>query len=103
MLESPTAAKCEILYEHSNYFDASKWTVKGEICGAGGIKYSGLERAQGEVMTYEWRKSANSRPTRVIPNSPTGARPGIRSRAGVPRIASNTTAGHVGKLSIQVL
>ena len=44
---------CEILYEHSNYFDASKWTVKGEICGAGGIKYSGLERAQGEVMTYE--------------------------------------------------
>ena len=53
MLESPTAAKCEIIYEHSNYFDASKWTVKGEICGAGGIKYSGLERAQGEVMTYE--------------------------------------------------
>ena len=53
VLESPTAAKCEILYEHSNYFDASKWTVKGEICGAGGIKYSGLERAQGEVMTYE--------------------------------------------------
>ena len=47
------AEKCEILYEHSNYFDASKWTVKGEICGAGGIKYSGLERAQGEVMTYE--------------------------------------------------
>ena len=27
------AEKCEILYEHSNYFDASKWTVKGEICG----------------------------------------------------------------------
>ena len=27
------AEKCEILYEHSNYFDASKWRVKGEICG----------------------------------------------------------------------
>ena len=31
--ESPAAEKCEILYEHSNYFDASKWPVKGEICG----------------------------------------------------------------------
>ena len=45
--ESPAAEKCEILYEHSNYFDASKWDGKGRNMRGEErhIKYSHLERA----------------------------------------------------------